>query len=599
MRIFADIETSDGLLGCEFALACCWDGKGKIYTFRNKGEFFRYLIKPGKVYFHNLDFDGRFAIEYCINNGLVFELVRRAGKLLCIKIFLGMRRGRPLMCELIDSLSLIPLKLKKFTDVFGLKVKKLDLTDLEARCRNDVIILKQGLEKFWEYYSYAKNALTLPQAAYREIKQKIPPSVFFTSDGKDVNLGLENDARAGYFGGRVEAFSLKYFDEVRHYDVNSMYPYVMQRYEYPVGIAKRKNFNEVRKDGLLYLAHTRINIPYMFIPPLPTKMTKLYFCYGVIDGWFYSPELNYCLDELGLDVQVDKFYCFYGDHIFRDFITEHYKRRLELKKQGNALETIEKLIMNSGYGKFGQKREYESHRITLEAAEGAEILYDGDNPIMCIPASEFNPTRFINPVISGFITSYARLELLKWLHKADTEAIYSDTDSLVTTAHLPTSDELGGLKLEYRGAFQAFTAKVYWQETRVKAKGFSIKGAKFESPAEFYSVLLKGTATKGYAKCWESLKKGKPLLTKVLEKKLRSEYRKRRVLPSKDTEPWDSKEIEIMERSAEYGLAVIRKHKAEYEAWKLGDYYDRHAEDNTLTEREKYEEFLSRWRDYA
>ena len=45
---------------------------------------------------------------------------------------------------------------------------------------------------------------------------------------------LESYVRAGYYGGRTEVFT-PYLESFFHFDINSLYPYVMKSFPYPVG----------------------------------------------------------------------------------------------------------------------------------------------------------------------------------------------------------------------------------------------------------------------------------------------------------------------------------------------------------------------------
>ena len=590
--IFADTETSDGLDGCEFALGCWVTEKGKrAYTEKSQDEFCRQLLKPNFItYFHNLDFDGRFIVDYLVRNGIEFHVMKRGGRILCITVPLGDKAA-----EFRDSYALLPIALGKLPQIFNLGIEKLSLDNLEKRCQNDVLILRSALLSFFKYYPYAKGSVTIAQATFKEIKKKIPQSVFFTSDGETVNEPLEYAARKAYFGGRVEVFNLNYFEDVRHYDVNSMYPYVMMEYDYPIGVARAESLNYARENGFLYIAEAEVDIPYFYVPPLPTKAGKLYFAVGKVSGWFCSPELNYLIDTLGCAVHASKTYAFEGDKIFREFIREHYSKRLGLKESGNGLEKVEKLIMNSGYGKFAQHREFESWVFGTQAKEGWEMY--SEEGIFCRSVKDYNPTKCINPAISCFITSYARVELLKLLHKV--QPIYCDTDSIVTLDQLPESNCLGGLKLEHRGPFQAFGAKVYWEGGNAKAKGFQMAKAGFSSPEDLRKALTIGVQKRQYAKLFESMKRsGKPLSVKEMAKKIKSAYDKRRVKMDQDTEPWDMQEIEERLYAPKLAAAIEKQKRKEYAEWKNSDWYDPHLEDSALTEAEKYEEFKDKWKDY-
>lgn len=53
---------------------------------------------------------------------------------------------------------------------------------------------------------------------------------------------------------------------------------------------------------------------------------------------------------------------------------------------------------------------------------------------------------YIIPIFATYTTSYSRIALHKLIKES--QAVYTDSDSLVTLKEMPTSDDLGGLKLE-------------------------------------------------------------------------------------------------------------------------------------------------------
>src|SRR5690606_5418443 len=110
-----------------------------------------------------------------------------------------------------------------------------------------------------------------------------------------------------YFGGRNECYDYSDFDSVYYYDINSLYPFVMHNNLFPVAIHKADGKKALKEK--LYYVNATVELPYMHIPPLPTKLNKLYFTYGKINGWFYSPEFK-LIEGIAENIEIHKAFTF-------------------------------------------------------------------------------------------------------------------------------------------------------------------------------------------------------------------------------------------------------------------------------------------------
>lgn len=563
----ADTETFDGLRGQKFACGCVYNGTN-TYTFTDVNEFvetlLRYEYPRYKIFFHNSSFDIRFILQYCRENKILFPsgVIRggtyisqdipslKNGNLIYSKNILTLPDTR--YTRIQDSYAIIQMPLDKFTRVFGLKDVKLNMdfsktNDLDTfikRCRLDVKILYDGLEKMFELFPTTKYSLSLPQASMKEFLQNSENFMFTTKRiKKDIIIDslLEQEARLGYFGGRNEIFKFNYFDKVYYYDKNSLYPFVMRNNYYPIGIKEEKPNKSVLNEKLYYVNAT-IELPYMYIPPLPLKKDKLYFTYGKMTGWFYSPEFN-IIKDMCESITINKAYSFTPTLLFKEFIDKYWNMRVKYINEGNNLQSAVKLYMNSLYGKFGQKRECENRSYLWDIAEGCEELTDG---VFTKTTKSYSKARFINPFVSGFITSYARAELYKSL---DSDSIICDTDSVITTKQVNNvGTDLGQFKLEGIGQFQAFAPKTYFFMTNDnkehnKAKGVYKEFIKGATPEEFINNIKK-TEKYIYAKPKESIRRfGDFMNVKHIIKELSFINNKRIILNNRDTEPYDARTI--------------------------------------------------------
>ena len=99
----------------------------------------------------------------------------------------------------------------------------------------------------------------------------------------NYDLDIEEFLRDSYCGGRTEVFKIELNSKAFHYDVNSLYPSVMIKGNFPVGKPKyyddesiaKYYFDKWLKDkkGIGFLS-CEVYIPKQHIPPLPVKMEK-------------------------------------------------------------------------------------------------------------------------------------------------------------------------------------------------------------------------------------------------------------------------------------------------------------------------------------
>lgn len=78
---------------------------------------------------------------------------------------------------------------------------------------------------------------------------------------------------------------------------------------------------------------------------------------------------------------------------------------------------------------------------------------------------------------ASYVTALSRKKLYKSMYDCEWEIWYSDTDSFITSKKLPTSNELGDIKLEYTLKDCLFVSpKVYWLETEEGDQVAHMKG---------------------------------------------------------------------------------------------------------------------------
>jgi hypothetical protein len=354
---------------------------------------------------------------------------------------------------------------------------------------------------------------------------------FYLKDFIDIDDYHLEIMRKGYYGGRVEVYRVgKIAGSINHYDVNSLFPSVMESENFPdlssMNVTSSPDFkNEGIFEGKVYIPKTEI-------PCLPVRDSELIFPYGIVGGSWPYPEIRQLIEDGGKVLECRQAIEF--DEVekpFKKYVKFCYQKRLESNNELDSM--IWKLFLNSLYGKFGQGSEL-------------EIIFDDESKIIKGKA------RHVNVIWSAYVTSYARLKLLKFLRGCNS-IFYTDTDSIFTFDDLSTSDKLGDLKQEGHYSQVEFKGnKLYCLDNpgepckrhkkiecdicRYKAKGVPRKKA-----AEFFQT---GKVTyRRPIKFKEGRKRGiQPNVWHDMTKVDNKRYTKRKILSDGGTEPWNISE---------------------------------------------------------
>ncbi len=430
-------------------------------------------------------------IVYAHNGGkydflFIFDYLRKnKAKLLDIKVI----NGSVVMCRIMykekriefrDSYAILPASLERLTNDFNVEHKKLKMDyELGVNDKNFVQYFNNDLMGLYEVLEQSQSLLEKLTLAGNTMNIFIKK--FYKEKISNNSLKLNELFRQGYYGGRVEIFKLRGV-ELNYYDINSLYPSVMHDFEYP--LIENHNYeytNEYIPDTLGYY-YCNIKTPDMNIPILPYRREdkKLIFPVGSWSGWYYSPEIAKAR-ELGYKIDVKRGYVFKKtDYIFKDFVEYYYNIK---RHSSGSKKAIAKLLLNSLYGKFGQRTEFDEF-----------IIGNGSERYFYIPFLNLTRTKRVSYAkyqhseIAGLITSYARVRLYELFERAGIENIYyCDTDSIITSSLLKTSDALGDIKNESAiSEFIAIAPKVYAYTSKdngevvIKAKGLNAKQLSFE-----------------------------------------------------------------------------------------------------------------------
>lgn len=294
----------------------------------------------------------------------------------------------------------------------------------------------------------------------------------------------------GFYGGRTEAFIRGKINNLNLnlYDINSLYPYVMQKYKYPnpntLFFVEDSDLSYLKFEGV---SLCKIETPKdLNIPLLPHRYdNKLLFPLGKFKGYHSHVELRKAI-QLRYKIKVIKSICYENTfNPFKKFVNNLYTYRMKYKKQKNKMEIVFKILLNSLYGKFNQKmynteiifsytpkqklemQKYIDVNIFNET-NGLPLRFNINTPDRNISiengikienpriyyVTDYNNnsySKFINPILSLYTTSYARLELYKLFEEIENNngsVYYCDTDSVITDYKFKCGNKLGELKNE-------------------------------------------------------------------------------------------------------------------------------------------------------
>lgn len=324
------------------------------------------------------------------------------------------------------------------------EVRKESLNDLEKRVKSDAKatwILGNYLEDFFVNEIGIPLKLTIASAARYLFSLRYFKDYWYRAQKHLWKSGYE---RKAYRGGRVEAFIGGVERVFVGYDVNSMYLSVMRDNEFPDPNSARyiKEPKELPQDTL-YIADVTLTVPEQYIGVLPLlspETGKLVFPTGTFRGHFASPELNYAIKECGVKViKIHSLMRYKSKPYFKDYANFIWKKRKEYKdKHNKGMDILIKYLGNTLYGGFGQKNK-ESYFGKLEdlalefvsdvKAKPAISTINGVKYVT-VTASDGEDSKHTFPCVPVFITSFARLLLLKALRANEKALIYTDTDSM-------------------------------------------------------------------------------------------------------------------------------------------------------------------------
>lgn len=479
------------------------DRKEKTYwiRFKSPDEFWPFVTinctSKNKLWVvaHNLSFDFTVmeGFRYLRREGYKCKFFYSAGITTLIKVT---KKGSSIM--FVDSLNWFRESVEEIGKRIGLPKIKIDFETadesvLSTYCRRDVEILLtiyKQLAGFLEGNRISRLAPTIGSVAFasylfRHYRQKI----YIHNNAQAIEL-----ERAAYMGGRTECF---YIGELNHgpyycLDVNSLYPFVMRNNRYPVKYDKIIRNLSLSKLATILSRQSviaRVNVKTL-LPLYALRTDRTIFPVGKFSTVLTSPELSTALVHNHIQ-SIETAVIYDQAKIFTSFVNRFYKLRQQFAETNNELfEHFCKIIMNSLYGKFGQKAQaWIKIGVAPDEPDRIEDMFDmithRRRQIRYLLGEVFEMTevgesRHSFPAIAAHVTAYARAYLWSLMERCGKgNYFYCDTDSLFVNgwglknlSRLIDEHKLGYLKVEY----ETDRLKIYGLKDYVTRDKTVIKG---------------------------------------------------------------------------------------------------------------------------
>ena len=374
---------------------------------------------------------------------------------------------------------------------------------LSTYCKRDVEILVVMFKDFVRFlesnrisrvcYTIASTAMAAYLFGFYDHK------IYIHNNEQAIDL-----ERQSYRGGRVECFFLgKLANGPFHVlDVNSLYATVMHREKFPCRFLKTRDHCTI--DTLRYALQSKAAIARVMIetdePVYAVKHTRTIFPIGRFWVTLTTPELIYALQHDHI-LEVGRFVLYKHEKLFTRYVERMYGLRLEFKSADAAsYSEICKLLLNSLYGKFGQKAEiWEKIGDCPGERDRTEAVYLPDQNrrgmIRYLLGEIFELTGYEEcfnsfAAIASTVTAHARMYLYDLMKIAGSgNYFYCDTDSLIVNdkglanlGSLINDIELGCLKVEESIPWVNISGlKDYETPNKTVIKGISKKALQLES----------------------------------------------------------------------------------------------------------------------
>lgn len=427
----------------------------------------------------------------------VAELTLRFGR----AVLCGARwRG----CDFRDTMRHLPVSVADLGELVGLPKLQGDLFKpgetptfdrYVERCQRDATITYRAAKRFHaSYRRFGEHArMTLASTALAIWQRH-----YFDQPLRRPAREVWHAAREAYHGGRTEAFAVGSFPDVTAIDVASMFPWAMIASPFPLpwGAIRRVEAGGAIEPHGIYRVRVRSSLAR---PRLPVRTREgTIYPNGTWVGWYVGEELI-AFQKAGGHARVLRGFRFLqACDPFKGYVREMFQR----KNAARGMDRIMfKLLLNSLYGKFGQKgrlvRAVPLERfLLLRKAPLSWRAWNG----LAIYSENNVPPIWGNNVWAAFVTARARVRLadeMESLSNAGCRALYCDTDSVIYQGNGPRYPQRATRPgtFELRGRFARLLVVGKKEYALDKGGGSWECHAKGVPFAERYRYLTEGRAS--------------------------------------------------------------------------------------------------------
>lgn len=434
------------------------------------------------VYFHNLKFDGTFILCYLLANNYTYvkldDFNYDKNTFTCIidsmkKFYsISVKIGR-VNVEFRDSFKKIPSSVDKIAKDFNLGLNKLEInydlyrdpythypTEEEiAYIEHDTEIIARVIHQF---YKEGMTHLTLSSDCFNLYKKMIGKNNF---EYIFPILDRETDTyiRRALFGGICYAnITSTELHDIYCYDVNSMYPSIMNDSLLPYGTPTKGKGKPQFKNDRVYILHLRIalNVKEHYFPFYMTNK-RGFFAQNefikstegeMLEIWITNFEYKLLINHYDYEVEYIDFLEFKASrNLFKNYIGPIYKAK---SIDVGAKRQLDKFKLNMLYGRFG-----------LNPLRVAAIPYLEDG-ILKFKNDAPTYVDSVYTAISVFVAAGGRVKLAMAIQENYDNFVYCDTDSMFLTSQANgievDSKKLGAWDLEKKfDILKVIGAKTY------------------------------------------------------------------------------------------------------------------------------------------
>jgi len=334
------------------------------------------------------------------------------------------------------------LKIKKKRKILSKFYYSRNKRQIRAYCIEDCRLTRE-LSEYWistfeaVFGFYTHNWISAGYLAEKVLIHNNISIPFFN----ELPYSLQELARNSFYGGRFELIKRGFIGECYLYDLNSAYPYALSTLP---DITNGRWFESKR-------VHPKAKLGFFFIEadisdkvkiaPFPFVKKNRTICYpsGKFRTHVTLDELQMVNSDPEIKYKILESWQFIPkkntSYPFKDFITQQYYKRLELKEEHNPLEKAIKIVLNSIYGKMAQRT---------------------NNVI----------GNLFNPVIASYITGYTRRQLYDFTkkNKLDGHVVAYATDSVACQKKIKNLDskKLGKMKLDKQATDVIFLSNGFY-----------------------------------------------------------------------------------------------------------------------------------------